>query len=91
MTLLAGFKAYVRSIVEYNSVVWSPHLIKDIEAVEKVQRRFTKRLSGLSNLTYCQRLTKLNIDSLELRRIRADLIFMYKIVFGILDLDCEDQ
>ena len=88
-SLLAGFKAYVRSTVEYNSVVWSPHLIKDIEAVEKVQRRFTKRLPGLSNLTYCQRLTKLNIDSLELRRIRADLIFMYKIVFGILDSDCE--
>ena len=80
-SLLAGFKAYVRSIVEYNSVVWSPHLIKDIEAVEKVQRRFTKRLPGLSNLTYCQRLAKLNIDSLELRRIRADFIFMYSHCF----------
>ncbi len=89
-SLLAGFKTYVRSIVEYNSVVWSPHIIKDIEAVEKVQRRFTKRLPGLSNLAYCQRLAKLNMDSLELRRIRADLIFMYKIVFGIIDLDCED-
>jgi len=38
--LVRTFIAYVRSLVEYNSVVWSPHLKKDIETVEKVQRRF---------------------------------------------------
>ena len=37
---------YVRSILEY-SVVWSPGLKKDIDLIEKVQRRFTKRLFGL--------------------------------------------
>ena len=58
-------------------------MIKDINAIEKVQRRFTKRLAGMNGLPYEQRLTKLGIDSLEVRRMRADLIFMYKIVFGL--------
>ena len=42
--LLRAFKIYVRPILEFNTTVWSPVQKKDIEAVEKVQRRFTKRL-----------------------------------------------
>jgi len=38
---------YVRPTVEYNSIVWLPHAAKDINTVEWVQRRFTKRLPGL--------------------------------------------
>jgi len=45
--LVRAFVTYVRSLMEYNSVVWSPDLKRDIEAIEKVQRRFTKRLTGL--------------------------------------------
>ena len=82
-SLLPTFTVFVRPILEYCSVVWNPHLIKDINAIEKVQRRFTKRLAGMNGLPYEQRLTKLGIDSLEVRRMRADLIFMYKIVFGL--------
>ena len=42
-----AFMVYVRPILEYNSVVWSPSLIRDIDQIEKVQRRFTKRLFGM--------------------------------------------
>ena len=42
--LVKVFKVYVRPILEYNSVTWSPMLKKDIVCIEKVQRRFTKRL-----------------------------------------------
>ena len=42
---------YVRPILEYNSVVWSPSSKKDTDLIEKVQRRFTKRLFGLKDLT----------------------------------------
>jgi len=38
--------------MEYNSVVWSPDLKRDIEAIEKVQRRFTERLAGLKKLSW---------------------------------------
>ena len=45
VTLLVGaFVVYVRSVLEYNSITWSPHLKQDIMMIEKVQRRFTKRL-----------------------------------------------
>ena len=85
--LVKAFNAYVRPALEYGSVTWSPWLIKDITALESVQRRFTKRLPGMKDLTYHQRLSRLGMDSLELRRVRADLIFMYKLVFGLIDVD----
>jgi len=58
--------------------------------VEAVQRRFTKRLPGMQNLTYLARLKKLNLESLEIRRVRADLILMYKIMFCLIDVSVSD-
>jgi len=81
-TLLQAFKTYVRPLLEYNSPVWSPHLHKDINIIEKVQRRFTKRLSGLYHLSYDERLSHLQLERLEARRIKTDVITAYKIIFG---------
>jgi len=53
-SLIASYKVYVRPILEYSSVAWNPYLIKDIKALESVQRRFTKRLPGMEKLTYHQ-------------------------------------
>ena len=58
--------------------LWSPHLKCDIERIEKVQRQFTKRLYGFKHLCYEERLTKLRIPSLELRRLYLDLTYCYK-------------
>ena len=80
----------MRPIVEYNSVIWSPVAKHDIELVEKVQRRFTKRLRGLRNLSYCDRLTKLGLCTLELRRLHLDLLYCYKIVFGLVNVNFND-
>jgi len=55
--------------------------------IESVQRRFTKRFLCCSGLQYSERLVKLEVDSLELRRIRFDLIYMYKLLFGMVDAD----
>ena len=63
---------YVRTLMEYNSVVWSSDLKWDIEAIEKVQRRFTKRLAALKKLSYGQRLKLVNLPSLELRRLHTE-------------------
>jgi len=52
-----------------------------------VQRRFTKRLPGLKNLTYKQRLVATNLNTLELRRPRTDLVVCYQIVFGLIKVD----
>ena len=81
-SLIRGFITYVRPRLEYCTVAWNPSLRKDIESLEKVQRRFTKRLPGLRNLTYCQRLARLQLKSLELRRLRFDLIFICPIAIA---------
>ena len=62
--LVRDFKVYVRPLLEYNSVIWSPSTIQYIEAIERVQRRFTKRLHGLHSLPYKLRLQCLNLQSL---------------------------
>jgi len=84
------FLVYVRPIVEHNSVIWSPYTARDIDAVESVQRRFTKRLPTLSNMSYNDRLRCLNISSLEFRRLHNDLYWCYKVVFGLVLVILED-
>ena len=88
--LMRAFITYVRPIVEYNSVIWSPYSVRDITAIESVQRRFTKRLPGLSNMPYLDRRKVLNVPSLEVRRLRADMYWTYKIVFGLVDVKFDD-
>jgi len=44
----------------------------------------------MSKLTYHQRLVKVGLESLELRRIRADSVFAHKIIFGLTDVNTED-
>ncbi len=63
------FTTYIRSLVESSSSVWSPYLLKDIGILEKVQRKFTKRIPGMRNMSYDDRLTSLSLDTLELRRL----------------------
>ena len=54
--LWPAFKSYVAPIATYCSQVWSPLLRQDVNAIEKVQRRYTKYLHGMSNLSYDDRL-----------------------------------
>jgi hypothetical protein len=86
-TLVKAFKVYVRPIVEYCSVVWSPHHAKDINLLESVQRRFTKHLPGLRNTSYPERLKRTGLERLDVRRLRYDLMMTYKILFGIIRVD----
>jgi hypothetical protein len=84
--LFSIFKTYVRPILEHNSTVWSPSLKEDIRRVEGPQRRFTKRLSGYeTEFTYLQRLHALGEETLLVRRIKADLVLVYKIIHGLVD------
>jgi len=60
--LVKAYIAYVRPILEYGSVVWSPYETGDISCIEQVQRSFTKRLPGLKNVAYRDRLAVTNLD-----------------------------
>ncbi len=85
--MIKMFNVFVRPKLEYASSVWNPHLKKHINRLEKVQRSFTKRLPGLSNMPYYRRLNFLKTKSLELRRLHLDLIFLYKMLRGYFNVD----
>ena len=54
LTMLTLFKALVMSRLDYGCQLWSPYLIKHINMVEKVQRSFTRFISGMAGLSYTE-------------------------------------
>ena len=65
----------VRSQVEYWSVVWSPYTSRNIDKLERNQRRGTKFISRQNDISYEDRLKCLNMLSLEKRRYLFDVTF----------------
>ena len=64
--LRKAFSTYVRPVLEYASMdVWAPYIIKHINALERVQKSFTKCIPSLSNFSYPERLAALDLEPLE--------------------------
>ena len=59
-------------------------------SIESVQRAFTKRLPGLSSFSYVDRLQILDLQTLEHRRLLADLLRCYKIIHGLVALNFDE-
>ena len=70
--------------------MFNPFYAMDINLVERVQRSFTRRIPGFCLLSYPERLRRFGLDSLELRRLRADLCMCYQIVHGLVDVCFDD-
>lgn len=79
-TMLTLFNSIVRSKLEFCCELWSPHLIKNINIIEKIQSSFTFRISGMQDLNYWERLAKLNIMSLQRRREQIIILHVWKIL-----------
>ena len=79
------FTSIVRPHLEYGAPVWNPHTKKNIDIIENVQRRSSKRIPGMQNLSYAERLRRLKLPTLSYRRYRGDMIEMYKISHGCYD------
>ncbi len=63
--------SFIRPTLEYAAVVWNPHLKKHIEKIEKVQRAATRWVPCVRNLSYKERLKKLQLLTLTERRDHA--------------------
>ena len=83
------YEALVRShfnYAVYAMSIWNPHMIKFIESIESVQGGQHKLIPKIKNLTYPERLKAQNLPTLSYRRIREDMIEVYKIISNIYPL-----
>lgn len=76
------YKALVRPKLEYCVQAWCPYQKKDIEKLENVQARATRLINDCRNLCYEKRLKYTGLTTLSERRIRGDMIEVFKILKG---------
>ncbi len=76
------YTTYVRPHLEFAVPAWNPHLKGDIAKLESVQRRATKIAHEMKGKSYNERLSLLNLTTLEERRVRGDSIQWFKLVKG---------
>ena len=80
--MLSLFKSLVLSVIEYCSPLWIPTSIAQIKTLESVQRTFTSKIAGMKELSYWERLKRLKLLSLQRRRERFAIFYMWKIING---------
>ena len=93
------YKFLVRPHLEHAVQFWSPNLRRDIDKIEKIQRRATQMIPEIRNHSYHQRIQDLDLTSLVQRRLRGQLIelFKYQNEFatasarGLFDYDLNDR
>ena len=85
--LKRAYVTFIRPVLEYACSVWCPYKVKHITAIEKIQRSFTRRIPSLRDLSYEERLARINLEPLEIRRLKFDLVLHFKISKGLTPFD----
>lgn len=81
------YKSLVRPILDYSAPAWRPYLQRDIDKIENVQKRALRMIHGCRDRSYATLLGETGLHSLEIRRLRADLIEVFKIIHGLTAVD----
>ena len=85
--IVPHYKAIVRPHLDYCIQAWRPYRKNDIDKLERIQRRATKMIPELRDLSYESPLLQCGLTTLETRRLRGDKIEVFKIVNGYEDVD----
>uniref|UniRef100_A0A2S2QBB0 RNA-directed DNA polymerase n=1 Tax=Sipha flava TaxID=143950 RepID=A0A2S2QBB0_9HEMI len=94
IALKSLYCAFVRSILDYNSIIWSPYTSGPIHSIEAIQNRFLRIISNKCNIqrsphtSYEPLLSYLNIDILQVRRVKHYICLIYKLLNGF--VNCPD-
>ena len=79
--IIPVYKAIVRPHVVYCIQAWRPYGKKDIDTLERIQRRATKMIPELRDLSYEEGLEECGLTTLETRRLRGDQIEVIEWVY----------
>ena len=85
--IISLYKSLVRPNLEYCVQAWCPYFNKDMEVLERVQRRATRMIEGYWDIPYEERLKLTGLQSLKNRHIQGDLIEAFKIIKRIDKVD----
>ena len=78
--LMTLWKSLVQPKLDYCSQLWSPSSIGQIQDLEMVFRSYARKIKGLSHMSYWDQLKSLNIYSMERRRERYQIIYVWRIL-----------
>ena len=81
------YKAIFRPHLEYGIQAWIPYRKKDVDTLERIQRRAIKIIPEPRNLSYEERLKECGLTTLDTRRLRRDQIENVKILNGYENID----
>ena len=81
-TMLTLWKSMVIPIFDYCSPLWSPTKVGLIQEIESIQKSFVNKIAGVRNLSYWEQLKFLKIYSLERRRERFQVLYIWSIIEG---------
>ena len=87
---LHAYKVYIRPMIESATIIWNPYTVRDVQKVESLQRSFTFRVFRRFNMPYMdydRRCKVCNLESLSLRRMKFDILYIYKIIHGLVSSD----
>ena len=81
--MLILFKMLVLPILEYCSVLWSPQDVGSIQKLDEIQRSFIRKISNDADSDYWKRLKQFKLYSLERRRERYRIMYVWKVLEGL--------